>query len=175
MNVFKTSIIHSLFMVCSVEWIHTSSPSSTTREYTHYKRVAATRRQAQHNDNGKNRNPLKRPSSHFKRVTKTDLCLFIEWKHCSVNRQTSGLYLRGGHTESRHRGGYHHHNGNLSMPARPKSIHLKTQLTVFLLRLSNFVAVNMDSHQTVTEKHKLNVPETMTEVLDVSDEEGESI
>uniref|UniRef100_A0A8C2X0D6 Ankyrin 2 n=1 Tax=Cyclopterus lumpus TaxID=8103 RepID=A0A8C2X0D6_CYCLU len=28
--------------------------------------------------------------------------------------------------------------------------------------------------QTVTEKHKLNVPETMTEVLDVSDEEGES-
>ncbi len=25
----------------------------------------------------------------------------------------------------------------------------------------------------VTEKHKLNVPETMTEVLDVSDEEGE--
>lgn len=30
------------------------------------------------------------------------------------------------------------------------------------------------SSQTVTEKHKLNVPETMTEVLDVSDEEGES-
>lgn len=27
--------------------------------------------------------------------------------------------------------------------------------------------------QTVTEKHKLNVPETMTEVLEVSDEEGE--
>lgn len=26
--------------------------------------------------------------------------------------------------------------------------------------------------QTVTEKHKLNVPETMMEVLDVSDEEG---
>lgn len=25
----------------------------------------------------------------------------------------------------------------------------------------------------MTEKHKLNVPETMTEVLDVSDEEGE--
>jgi len=31
------------------------------------------------------------------------------------------------------------------------------------------------SHQTVTEKHKLNVPETMTEILDVSDEEGELI
>uniref|UniRef100_A0A8C9SHT4 Ankyrin 2 n=1 Tax=Scleropages formosus TaxID=113540 RepID=A0A8C9SHT4_SCLFO len=29
------------------------------------------------------------------------------------------------------------------------------------------------SRQTVTEKHRLNVPETMTEVLDVSDEEGE--
>lgn len=29
------------------------------------------------------------------------------------------------------------------------------------------------SCQTVTEKHKLNVPETMTEILDVSDEEGE--
>lgn len=31
------------------------------------------------------------------------------------------------------------------------------------------------SCQTVTEKHKLNVPETMTEVLDVSDEEGELV
>lgn len=30
------------------------------------------------------------------------------------------------------------------------------------------------SFQTITEKHKLNVPETMTEVLDVSDEEGKS-
>lgn len=30
-----------------------------------------------------------------------------------------------------------------------------------------------DCDQTVTEKHKLNVPETMTEILDVSDEEGE--
>lgn len=28
--------------------------------------------------------------------------------------------------------------------------------------------------QTVTEKHKLNVPETMTEILDVSDEEGDN-
>lgn len=28
--------------------------------------------------------------------------------------------------------------------------------------------------QVVTEKHKLNVPETMTEILDVSDDEGES-
>lgn len=31
------------------------------------------------------------------------------------------------------------------------------------------------SLQTVTEKHKLNVPETMTEVLDVSDEEGKQL
>uniref|UniRef100_A0A3Q3IIN5 Uncharacterized protein n=1 Tax=Monopterus albus TaxID=43700 RepID=A0A3Q3IIN5_MONAL len=30
------------------------------------------------------------------------------------------------------------------------------------------------SLQTVIEKHKLNVPETMTEILDVSDEEGET-
>lgn len=36
------------------------------------------------------------------------------------------------------------------------------------------MTANVDSQQTVTEKHKLNVPETMTEVLDVSDEEGES-
>lgn len=27
--------------------------------------------------------------------------------------------------------------------------------------------------QIITEKHKLNVPETMTEILDVSDDEGE--
>lgn len=39
-----------------------------------------------------------------------------------------------------------------------------------VLHCSNGLIV---SAQTVTEKHKLNVPETMTEVLDVSDEEGE--
>ncbi len=29
--------------------------------------------------------------------------------------------------------------------------------------------------QTVTEKHKLNVPETMNEVLDMSDDEGKQV
>ena len=31
------------------------------------------------------------------------------------------------------------------------------------------------SLQAVTEKHKINVPETMNEFLDMSDDEGESI
>lgn len=40
--------------------------------------------------------------------------------------------------------------------------------------LTLFLSINgFFSFQTITEKHKLNVPETMTEVLDVSDEEGE--
>ncbi|RVE60131.1 hypothetical protein OJAV_G00177840 [Oryzias javanicus] len=38
--------------------------------------------------------------------------------------------------------------------------------------LQNGASVNAKT-KTVTEKHKLNVPETMTEVLDVSDEEGD--
>lgn len=37
-----------------------------------------------------------------------------------------------------------------------------------------FKTLSVCLFQTITEKHKLNVPETMTEVLDVSDEEGES-
>lgn len=41
-------------LVCSAEWIHTSSPSSATREHTRYQRAAATRRQAQRNDSGEN-------------------------------------------------------------------------------------------------------------------------
>lgn len=36
-----------------------------------------------------------------------------------------------------------------------------------------FSSVTVNVCQMVTEKHKLNVPETMTEILDVSDEEGE--
>lgn len=54
------------------------------------------------------------------------------------------------------------------------SWHFSENTADFFLWSSTFTAVNVDSHQTVTEKHKLNVPETMTEVLDVSDEEGES-
>lgn len=37
----------------SAEWIHTSSPGSTTREHTHYQCVAATWRQAQCHYSGK--------------------------------------------------------------------------------------------------------------------------
>lgn len=44
---------------------------------------------------------------------------------------------------------------------------------VFCLLHSLIVYLSFSpSLQTVTEKHKLNVPETMTEILDVSDEEG---
>uniref|UniRef100_A0A8B9JZ90 ZU5 domain-containing protein n=1 Tax=Astyanax mexicanus TaxID=7994 RepID=A0A8B9JZ90_ASTMX len=45
--------------------------------------------------------------------------------------------------------------------------------TVSNVLLNVLLNVLPDVLQTVTEKHKLNVPETMTEVLDVSDEEGE--
>lgn len=57
-----------VFLVCSAEWVHTSSPSSTTREYTHYQRVAAARCQAQCNNNGNNGNPfIRQLSSHFRK------------------------------------------------------------------------------------------------------------
>lgn len=55
------------------------------------------------------------------------------------------------------------------------SWHLSENIADFFrLWLYIVTTINVDSHQTITEKHKLNVPETMTEVLDVSDEEGES-
>lgn len=55
------------------------------------------------------------------------------------------------------------------------SWHLSENIADFFHLWSYIVTtINVDSHQTITEKHKLNVPETMTEVLDVSDEEGES-
>lgn len=37
---------------------------------------------------------------------------------------------------------------------------------------SPYIKVTFFCHQTVTEKHKMNVPETMNEVLDMSDDEG---
>lgn len=93
----------------------------------------------------------------------------LEWKHCSVYCQTSGLHLCSGHTESRHRGGHHYHNGKLVMPVSFVLNFPGNPINFPLLWLSFF----HDCDQTVTEKHKLNVPETMTEILDVSDEEGE--
>lgn len=44
---------------------------------------------------------------------KTVFVSLLEWKHCSVYCQTSGLYLCSGHAESCHRGGHHYHNCKL--------------------------------------------------------------
>lgn len=51
------------------------------------------------------------------------------------------------------------------------SLHIHSDVLVYSLK-GSLLPVNVACSQTVTEKHKLNVPETMTEVLDVSDEEG---
>lgn len=107
---------------------------------------------------------------HFSVTLTLSPVFLLEWKHGSVYCQTSRIHLCCWHTESRHRGGHHNHNGKLLIP-----ISCVYNLPWKSSKPSNLYScclVHDCEHQTVTEKHKLNVPETMTEILDVSDEEG---
>ena len=104
----------------------------------------------------------------------------LEREHRSVHRQTPGLHFCGRHAESHHRGGHHNHDGEgryifKHLHMKPSSFGESNEAfslfcLIFFLFFHDYEWV---SCQTVTEKHKLNVPETMTEILDVSDEEGE--
>lgn len=85
---------------------------------------------------------------------------FPEWEQRSVHRQEARLHLRGRHPQGGFRGNSDHSGMSVGWGGGG-------------WRRSH-ANVHVCAPQTVMEKHKMNVPETMNEVLDMSDDEGQA-
>uniref|UniRef100_A0A4W6E9F5 Ankyrin 2 n=1 Tax=Lates calcarifer TaxID=8187 RepID=A0A4W6E9F5_LATCA len=107
---------------------------------------------------------------------------FLLQNGASVNAKT-----KNGYTplhQAAQQGNTHIINILLQYGAKPNAITVNGNTALGIARRLGYISVVdtlrvvteeiITTTTTVTEKHKLNVPETMTEVLDVSDEEGES-
>uniref|UniRef100_A0A4W5MDH2 Ankyrin 2 n=1 Tax=Hucho hucho TaxID=62062 RepID=A0A4W5MDH2_9TELE len=108
---------------------------------------------------------------------------FLLQNGASVNAKT-----KNGYTplhQAAQQGNAHIINLLLQNGAKPNNITANGNTALAIARRLGYISVVdtlkvvteeiITSTTTVTEKHKLNVPETMTEVLDVSDEEGDHI
>uniref|UniRef100_A0A671YFU5 Ankyrin 2 n=1 Tax=Sparus aurata TaxID=8175 RepID=A0A671YFU5_SPAAU len=108
---------------------------------------------------------------------------FLLQNGASVNAKT-----KNGYTplhQAAQQGNTHIINVLLQNGAKPNAITVNGNTALGIARRLGYISVVdtlrvvteeiITTTTTVTEKHKLNVPETMTEVLDVSDEEGESL
>ncbi|KAK7910231.1 hypothetical protein WMY93_014915 [Mugilogobius chulae] len=106
---------------------------------------------------------------------------FLLQKGASVNAKT-----KNGYTplhQAAQQGNTHIINVLLQFGAKPNAITVNGNTALGIARRLGYISVVdtlrviteeiITTTTTVTEKHKLNVPETMTEVLDVSDEEGD--
>ncbi|KAL2079306.1 hypothetical protein ACEWY4_025050 [Coilia grayii] len=106
---------------------------------------------------------------------------FLLKSGASVNSKT-----KNGYTplhQAAQQGNTHIINVLLQYGAKPGAITVNGNTALAIARRLGYISVVdtlrvvteeiITSTTTVTEKHKLNVPETMTEVLDVSDEEGD--
>uniref|UniRef100_A0A3B4CV37 Ankyrin 2 n=1 Tax=Pygocentrus nattereri TaxID=42514 RepID=A0A3B4CV37_PYGNA len=106
---------------------------------------------------------------------------FLLKSNASVNAQT-----KNGYTplhQAAQQGNTHIINVLLQFGAKPNAITVNGNTALAIARRLGYISVVdtlrvvteeiITTTTTVTEKHKLNVPETMTEVLDVSDEEGD--
>ncbi|XP_071234048.1 ankyrin-2-like isoform X3 [Salvelinus alpinus] len=106
---------------------------------------------------------------------------FLLQNGASVNAKT-----KNGYTplhQAAQQGNTHIINLLLQSGAKPNNITVNGNTALAIARRLGYISVVdtlkvvteeiITSTTTVTEKHKLNVPETMTEVLDVSDEEGD--
>ncbi|KAI1888268.1 hypothetical protein AGOR_G00183270 [Albula goreensis] len=107
---------------------------------------------------------------------------FLLQNGASVNSKT-----KNGYTplhQAAQQGNTHIINVLLQHGARPNATTVNGNTALAIARRLGYISVVdtlrvvteeiiTTTTQTVTEKHKLNVPETMTEVLDVSDEEGD--
>ncbi|XP_061535038.1 ankyrin-2 isoform X8 [Phycodurus eques] len=106
---------------------------------------------------------------------------FLLQQGASVNAKT-----KNGYTplhQAAQQGNTHIINILLQHGARPSATTVNGNTALSIARRLGYISVVdtlkvvteevITTTTTVTEKHKLNVPETMTEVLDVSDEEGE--
>uniref|UniRef100_A0A7N8YI00 Ankyrin 2b, neuronal n=1 Tax=Mastacembelus armatus TaxID=205130 RepID=A0A7N8YI00_9TELE len=107
---------------------------------------------------------------------------FLLQNGASVNAKT-----KNGYTplhQAAQQGNTHIINVLLQYGAKPNAVTVNGNTALGIARRLGYISVVdtlrvvteeiITTTTTVTEKHKLNVPETMTEVLDVSDEEGES-
>ncbi|KAJ8372645.1 hypothetical protein AAFF_G00280610 [Aldrovandia affinis] len=100
---------------------------------------------------------------------------FLLQHGASVNAKTKCVVYDQGNT--------HIINILLEHGARPNTVTVNGNTALDIARRLGYISVVdtlkvvteevITTTTTVTEKHKLNVPETMTEILDVSDEEGE--
>uniref|UniRef100_A0AAR2LAQ4 Ankyrin 2a, neuronal n=1 Tax=Pygocentrus nattereri TaxID=42514 RepID=A0AAR2LAQ4_PYGNA len=106
---------------------------------------------------------------------------FLLQHGASVNAKT-----RNGYTplhQAAQQGNTHIINVLLQHGAKPNAVTMNGNTALSIAKRLGYISVVdtlkvvteeiITTTTTVTEKHKLNVPETMTEVLDVSDEEGE--
>ncbi|KAK6323083.1 hypothetical protein J4Q44_G00054220 [Coregonus suidteri] len=106
---------------------------------------------------------------------------FLLQNGASVNAET-----KNGYTplhQAAQQGNTHIINLLLQNGAKPNNITVNGNTALAIARRLGYISVVdtlkvvteeiITSTTTVTEKHKMNVPETMTEVLDVSDEEGD--
>ncbi|XP_066536653.1 ankyrin-2b isoform X12 [Hoplias malabaricus] len=106
---------------------------------------------------------------------------FLLKSKASVNAKT-----KNGYTplhQAAQQGNTHIINVLLQYGAKPNAITVNGNTALAIARRLGYISVVdtlrvvteeiITTTTTVTEKHKLNVPETMTEVLDVSDEEGD--
>ncbi|XP_034021130.1 ankyrin-2-like isoform X7 [Thalassophryne amazonica] len=106
---------------------------------------------------------------------------FLLQNGASVNAKT-----KNGYTplhQAAQQGNTHIINVLLQYGAKPNAITMNGNTALGIARRLGYISVVdtlrvvteeiVTTTTTVTEKHKLNVPETMTEVLDVSDEEGD--
>ncbi|KAK0151205.1 Ankyrin-2 [Merluccius polli] len=111
----------------------------------------------------------------------TKMVNFLLQQGASVNAKT-----KNGYTplhQAAQQGNTHIINVLLKQGAKPNTTTLNGNTALSIARRLGYISVVdtlkvvteevITTTTTVTEKHKLNVPETMTEILDVSDEEGE--
>ncbi|XP_056586420.1 ankyrin-2b isoform X3 [Triplophysa dalaica] len=111
----------------------------------------------------------------------TKMVNFLLKSGASVNAKT-----KNGYTplhQAAQQGNTHIINVLLQCGAKPNAITVNGNTALAIARRLGYISVVdtlkvvteeiITTTTTVTEKHKLNVPETMTEVLDVSDEEGD--
>nr|XP_046185416.1 ankyrin-2-like isoform X15 [Oncorhynchus gorbuscha] len=106
---------------------------------------------------------------------------FLLQNGASVNAKTKNGYTSL--HQAAQQGNTHIINLLLQNGAKPNNITVNGNTALAIARRLGYISVVdtlkvvteeiITSTTTVTEKHKMNVPETMTEVLDVSDEEGD--
>ncbi|XP_037530725.1 ankyrin-2b [Nematolebias whitei] len=106
---------------------------------------------------------------------------FLLQNGASVNAKTKNGYTSL--HQAAQQGNTHIINVLLQYGAKPNAITVNGNTALGIARRLGYISVVdtlrvvteeiITTTTTVTEKHKLNVPETMTEVLDVSDEEGD--